>query len=68
MDNKDSIISFISGDAVLMIFAYFRLGGVFGFFEHLFIVASYGIIGGFCGLAGKELFHWFKRKYLNNGN
>jgi H+/Cl- antiporter ClcA len=58
LDNK---ISFISGAAVSTVTAVNQYQGVT--FDSILSMAILGAVGGFFGLAGKQLFYFLKKKY-----
>lgn len=57
LDNK---ISFVSGAAVSTVTAVNQYQGVT--LDAILSMAILGAVGGFFGLAGKQLFYWLKSK------
>jgi H+/Cl- antiporter ClcA len=58
LDNK---ISFVSGAAVSTVTAVNQYQGVT--FDAILSMAILGAVGGFFGLAGKQLFYYIKKRF-----
>jgi len=61
---KDDLLSFCSGGTLVSITAAIQIGPtIIDFSEKAFVVFALGVVGGFAGLAGKDIYVFTKKKY-----